>query len=93
MGFMFSEYFLDVDRRELRSGGAAVPLAPQVFDLLLYLLRNRDRVVTKDDLLEAVWGGRIVSESALTTRINWHFPDGFTTGTPGQYVEPRMNSR
>lgn len=57
-------------RRELRCDGAAVPLAPQVFDLLLYLLRNRDRVVTKDDLLEAVWGGRIVSEAALTTRTN-----------------------
>lgn len=70
MGFVFGEYFLDVDRRELRRSGAVVPLAPKVFDLLLYLLRNRDRVVTKDDLLEAVWAGRIVSESALTTRIN-----------------------
>jgi DNA-binding winged helix-turn-helix (wHTH) protein len=70
VGFMFGEYFLDVDRRELRCGQALVRLAPQVFDVLLYLLRNRDRVVTKDDLLEAVWGGRIVSESALTTRIN-----------------------
>jgi class 3 adenylate cyclase/predicted ATPase len=70
VGFTFGEYFLDVDRRELRCGRALVRLAPQVFDLLLYLLRNRDRVVTKDDLLEAVWGGRIVSESALTTRIN-----------------------
>jgi adenylate cyclase len=70
VGFMFGRYFLDVDRRELRCGGALVPLAPQVFDLLLHLLRCRDRVVTKDDLLDAVWGGRIVSESALTTRIN-----------------------
>jgi DNA-binding winged helix-turn-helix (wHTH) protein len=67
---MFGEYFLDVGRRELRCGQALVRLAPQVFDVLLYLLHNRDRVVTKDDLLEAVWGGRIVSESALTTRIN-----------------------
>jgi class 3 adenylate cyclase/predicted ATPase len=70
VGFMFGEYFLDVDRRELRCGHALVRLAPQVFDVLLYLLRNRDRVITKDDLLEAVWGGRVVSESALTTRIN-----------------------
>jgi TolB-like protein len=70
VGFVFGRYFLDVDRRELRSGNALVTLAPQVFDLLLYLLRWRDRVVTKDDLLEAVWGGRIVSESALTTRIS-----------------------
>ena len=47
-----------------------MPIEPQVFDLLGYLVRHRDRVVTKDDLLTAVWNGRIVSESALTTRIN-----------------------
>ena len=70
MGFLFGEYFLDVDRRELQRDEGVVRLAPQVFDLLLYLLRNRNRVVTKDDLLETVWGGRIVSKSALTTRIN-----------------------
>jgi DNA-binding winged helix-turn-helix (wHTH) protein len=45
-------------------------LEPQVFDLLVYLISNRDRVVTKDDLLESVWGGRVVSESTLTSRIN-----------------------
>src|SRR5262249_43981898 len=45
-------------------------LEPQVFDLLVYLVRNRDRVVTKDDLFASVWGGRIVSESTLTSRIN-----------------------
>src|SRR5258705_5949852 len=45
-------------------------MEPQVFDLLVYLVRQRDRVVTKDDLLEAIWGGRIVSESTLTSRIN-----------------------
>jgi TolB-like protein len=51
-------------------GAVAVPIEPQVFDLLAYLIKNRDRVVSKDDLVAAVWGGRIVSESALTTRIN-----------------------
>ena len=56
MRFVFGEYFLDVDRRELRCSGAVVPLRAQVFDLLLYLLRNRDRVVSKDDLLEASMG-------------------------------------
>ena len=70
MEFAFGEHLLDVDRRELRRDGQPVPLEPQVFDLLLYLLQNRHRVVTKDDLFETIWGGRIVSESALTTRIN-----------------------
>ncbi len=45
-------------------------MQPQVFDLLEYLLRNRSRVVSRDDMLEAVWAGRIVSESTLATRIN-----------------------
>jgi TolB-like protein/tetratricopeptide (TPR) repeat protein len=61
---------LDVARRELRRSGERVTLEPQVFDLLVHLIRNRDRVVTKDDLLASVWGGRIVSESTLTSRIN-----------------------
>ena len=47
-----------------------MPVEPQVFDLLVYLIRNRDRVVSKDDLIAAIWHGRIVSESALTNRIN-----------------------
>jgi TolB-like protein len=68
--FRFSEHTLDVERRELWRGSEAVAIEPQVFDLLVYLLRNRDRVVSKDDLMEAVWGGRAVSESTLTSRIN-----------------------
>jgi len=68
--FVFGDYALDVSRRELRRGSGLVAIEPQVFDLLVYLLQNRDRVVSKDDLLEAVWGGRIVSESTLTSRIN-----------------------
>ena len=70
MQFVFGDYALDVSRRELRRGSGLVAIEPQVFDLLVYLLQNRDRVVSKDDLLEAVWGGRIVSESTLTSRIN-----------------------
>ncbi len=70
MRFSFSEHVLDTDRRELRRGAEPVALEPQVFDLLVYLLLNRDRVVTKDDLIAAVWGGRIVSDSTLTSRIN-----------------------
>ncbi len=61
---------LDPDRRELTRGSEAIAIGPQVFDLLLYLVRNRERVVSKDDLLDAVWGGRIVSESTLTSHIN-----------------------
>jgi TolB-like protein len=68
--YLFEDYALDTDRRELRRRGELVDLEPQVFDLLSYLVRHRDRVVSKDDLFAAVWNGRIVSESALTTRLN-----------------------
>src|SRR5215467_9139694 len=61
---------LDTDRRELRRGADAIAIEPQVFDLLVYLVENRDRVVSRDDLIASVWGGRIVSESTLATRIN-----------------------
>jgi TolB-like protein/Tfp pilus assembly protein PilF len=67
---VFGNHRLDIGRRELRRGAELVEVEPKVFDLLAFLVRHRDRVVSKDDLLEAVWDGRIVSESALTTRIN-----------------------
>ena len=70
MQFLFEDLVLDIDRRELRRGAQQIPVGPQVFDLLVYLVQNRERVVTKDDLLDAVWSGRFVSESNLTTRIN-----------------------
>jgi TolB-like protein/Tfp pilus assembly protein PilF len=66
----FGDHRLDIARRELRRGQEPVDLEPKVFDLLAFLIRNRDRVVSKDALLEAIWDGRIVSESAITTRIN-----------------------
>ena len=69
MRLQFANHTLDVDRRELHCGSTPVPVEPQVFDLLWFLLENRDRVVSKDDLINAVWGGRIVSESTLTSRI------------------------
>src|SRR5215469_15027959 len=68
--FLFEDHVLDIDRRELRRGAQQIAVGPQVFDLLVYLVQNRERVVTKDDLLDAVWSGRFVSESNLTTRIN-----------------------
>lgn len=70
MRFFFSGHVLDRDRRELRRGTEAVAVEPQVFDLLVYLVENRDRVVSKDDLIASVWAGRIVSDSTLTSRIN-----------------------
>jgi TolB-like protein len=66
----FGDHRLDIERRELRRGADIVDLEPKAFDLLAFLVLHRDRVVTKDDLLQGVWSGRIVSESALTTRIN-----------------------
>ena len=70
MPYCFEAYALDPGTRELRRGDEFVPLEPQVFDLLVFLIENRDRVVSKDDLMAAVWQGRIVSESTLTSRIN-----------------------
>src|SRR5207247_135994 len=69
MIYAFKEYLLDADRRELRCGAALIAAEPQTFDLLLYLIQNRERVVSKDDLLAAVWSGRIVSESTLSSQI------------------------
>src|ERR1700722_6516380 len=68
--YIFDNYALDLDRRELRSGATVVAMEPQVFDLLVHLIRRREHVVSRDELIESIWGGRIVSESALSTRIN-----------------------
>jgi DNA-binding winged helix-turn-helix (wHTH) protein/alpha-beta hydrolase superfamily lysophospholipase len=70
MQYRFDRYILDAARRELHDGGKPVPVEPQVFDLLEFLIKNRGRVVSRDDVIEGVWGGRIVSESTLATRIN-----------------------
>jgi DNA-binding winged helix-turn-helix (wHTH) protein len=68
--YLFNDCVLDTDRRELRRGSEALALEPQVFDLLAHLIRHRERVVSRDELIESIWGGRVVSESALNTRIN-----------------------
>ena len=70
MLYQFAADALDTEKRELTDDGRLVALEPQVFDLLVYLIEQRDRVVSKDDLIAAVWRGRIVSESTLTSRIN-----------------------
>ncbi len=68
--YLFEGYALDTQRRELHRGADLVPLEPQVFDVLAYLIQNRERMVSKEDLLASIWEGRSVSESALATRIN-----------------------
>src|SRR5258708_29359061 len=68
--YIFENYAIDIDRRELHRGADVVSVAPQVFDLLDYLIRNREHVVSKDDLIKAIWNGRSVSDAALTTRLN-----------------------
>jgi len=67
--YLFGDYSLDSGRRELRCGTSLVSVEPQVFDVLQFLLCNRQRVVSKDDLVASVWGGRIVSDSTLSSRI------------------------
>lgn len=70
MPLTFAGHEVDLRRQELRRGGDRVHVEPQVFDLLVHLLRHRDRVVSKDELLDEIWSGRIVSEAALSSRIN-----------------------
>ncbi len=70
MQFLFGDHTLDDDRRELLRGSEPIAVEPQVFDLLIYLVQNRDHVVSKDDLIASIWGGRAVSDSTLTSRIN-----------------------
>lgn len=70
MQYLFEDYTLDTDRRELFCAARSVSLEPKVFDLLAYLVRNRERVVSKDDMIASVWDGRIVAESTMTACIN-----------------------
>jgi len=70
MLFVFGDCALDPDRRKLTRGSEVIATGPQVFDLLVYLVQNRERVVSKEDLINAVWGGRIVSESTMSSHIN-----------------------
>ena len=68
--YHFNDFVLDSNRRELRRGADQIPVEPQVFDLLEFLIRARDRVVNRDELLDAVWRGRIVSDATLSSRLN-----------------------
>jgi len=68
--YLFEDYALDTERRELRRGHTLVAIEPKVFDLLAFVIENRQRVVSRDHLIAQVWDGRIVSESALARCIN-----------------------
>jgi DNA-binding winged helix-turn-helix (wHTH) protein/pimeloyl-ACP methyl ester carboxylesterase len=70
MVYRFGEYSLDTVKYELKHGDQKVSVEPQVFDVLRFLMENRERVVSKDDLIDAVWGGRIVSDATLSSRIS-----------------------
>ena len=70
MAYAFADCELDTRQRELRRGGAAVPLEPQVFDVLAYLVEHRDRVVPKDELYDRIWGHRFVTDATLSSRIS-----------------------
>ena len=70
MRYEFDDFVLDTERVELRRGSKLVDVEPQVFDLLVHLLANQDKVVSSEELFDAVWAGRIVSLSTLTSRIN-----------------------
>lgn len=70
MRYRFGACELTAETRELTVDGSPRPVEPQVFDLLLFLVAERTRVVTQDELIDAVWGGRIVSDSAIAARIS-----------------------
>ena len=67
---LFDEFTLDISTAELRRGTEIIQLEPQVFDLIRYLATNAGRVVSRDDIIQGVWGGRIVSDGSISTRIN-----------------------
>src|SRR5258708_27079397 len=68
--YSFVDCVLDPQRRELRRGNSLVSVQPQVFDLLLYLIRNRERVISKDELIDAIWEGRAVSDTVVSSRMH-----------------------
>jgi TolB-like protein/DNA-binding winged helix-turn-helix (wHTH) protein len=68
--YRFAEFEIDLSQHELRRLGESVHIEPQVFDLIVHLVRNHERIVSKDELIETVWNGRIISEAALSSRIN-----------------------
>src|SRR5262245_43523685 len=69
MRYRIGTYSIDCGAYEVRSGDGLVSVEPQVFDLLVMLVENRDRVVAKDEIIERIWNGRIISDATLSARI------------------------
>jgi DNA-binding winged helix-turn-helix (wHTH) protein len=70
MFIRLSEHMIDTHRREISRNGKTVHVEPQAFDLLIYLIQNNDHVASRDELFATVWGGRIMSDATLASRIN-----------------------
>ena len=70
MDIEFGDFAIDLARQELQRGGKRVPVEPQVFDLLVHLARNHNRVVSKNEVIDVIWKGRIVSEAAVSSRVS-----------------------
>jgi TolB-like protein/Flp pilus assembly protein TadD len=68
--YLFDNFTVDTDRRDLRGVAGVIHVEPQVFDLMLYFARNANRVISKDELIEQIWQGRAISDAALNSRIN-----------------------
>jgi DNA-binding winged helix-turn-helix (wHTH) protein len=69
MIYHFGTFSLDTQNFQLSSNGDEIPLEPQVFDLLGYLLVNRDRLVTREELFNSIWKGRVVSDTSLSNHV------------------------
>jgi DNA-binding winged helix-turn-helix (wHTH) protein len=69
MRYVFGDYLLDTQYHELSRAGEPIPLRPKVFQLLAYLLAHRDRVVRKQELLDHLWPGQSVADTALNSYI------------------------
>src|SRR5262245_11078748 len=69
MAYRIGAYLLDPEAYELRRDGVLIPVEPQVFELLAFLIASRERALSKDEIIERVWAGRIVSDATLSSRI------------------------
>ena len=87
MKYRFAEFEIDLGLHELRRRGSPIHAEPQVFDLTVHLVRNHDRVVSKDELIDNIWNGRIISEAAFSSRINGARRVLGDSGTEQQFIK------